>query len=299
MIQDNFPNFRDKNIIMSEEFSTKIKPIDIRALFVEKNPQLARFIPGFVYRYITRIMHIPEVNEIMDKYGAMPGIDFVHHVVKHFNVTQKVVGLENIPSKGRFIFASNHPLGGFDSLLLMSNVYKKMGELRFLVNDVLMKITPLQDVFVPINKHGANSRVAAQYLEEQYQSDVQILVFPSGLASRKIHGKVRDTEWKKHFIQKAVEYERDVIPVHVSGRNSNFFYTIANLRKFLGIKWNLEMFFLADETFSHKHREFTLTFGKPVSYKRFDKSRSQKEWAGEMRRIVYTLPYYKTGKPDS
>ncbi len=244
-------------------------------------------------------MHIREVNEIIARYGEMPGIDFVHHVVNYFNVTQRVVGLENVPQEGRFIFVSNHPLGGFDSLLLMSNVYRRMGELRFLVNDVLMKITPLRDVFVPINKHGTNSRIAAQYIEEQYRSDVQILVFPSGLASRKIRGKIMDTEWKKHFIQKAVEYQRDVVPVHVSGRNSNFFYTIANLRKFLGIKWNLEMFFLSDETFSHKNRAFTLTFGKPVSYKVFDKTRSQSEWADEMRRMVYSLPYLRQGKPYS
>jgi putative hemolysin len=175
----------------------------------------------------------------------------------------------------------------------MSNVYERVGELRFLVNDVLMKITPLNDVFVPINKHGANSRLAAQYLEDQYRSDVQILIFPSGLASRKIHGEVTDTDWKKHFIQKAVEYKRDIIPVHVSGQNSNFFYNLANLRSFLGIKWNLEMFFLSDETFSHRNSHFTITFGEPVPYKRFDRSKTTKEWAEEIRKIVYSLPEQK------
>lgn len=286
-ISNYFFYFRGKNTaVMPEE----LKQIDIKSLFAEKNPRLARLIPGFVYRYINHIMHIREINEIIVNYGTYRGIDFVHHVVKYFNVRQRVTGLDNIPTEGRFIFVSNHPLGGFDSLLLMSNVYEKMGEVRFLVNDVLMKITPLHDVFVPINKHGANSRLAAQYIEEQYQSDVQILIFPSGFASRKIYGKITDTEWKKHFIQKAIEYQRDVIPVHVSGRNSDFFYNLANLRKFMGIKWNLEMFFLPDETFRHKNHEFTISFGKPISYKHFNKSRSQKEWADEVRKMVYSLP---------
>ncbi|MEL7585449.1 MAG: 1-acyl-sn-glycerol-3-phosphate acyltransferase [Prolixibacteraceae bacterium] len=274
---------------MPEKLPAEIREIDIKALFAEKNPRLARFIPGFVYRYINHIMHIREINEIIVNYGNSRGIDFVRNAVNYFNVHQKVVGIEHLPSEGRFIFASNHPLGGFDSLLLMSNVHEKMGEVRFLVNDVLMQITPLRDVFVPINKHGANSRTAARTIEEQYRSDVQILIFPSGLASRKIHGKITDTEWQKHFIQKAIEYQRDVIPVHVSGRNSDFFYNLANLRKFLGIKWNLEMFFLADETFRHRNREFTLTFGKPIPYRTFDKSKSTKEWANEVRRMVYTL----------
>lgn len=275
---------------MSEKLSNEIREIDIKALFAEKNPRLARFIPGFAYRYINHIMHIREINEIIVNYGHSRGIDFVRNVVRYFNVRQKVTGIENLPPEGRFIFVSNHPLGGFDSLLLMSNVHEKMGEVRFLVNDVLMQITPLRDVFVPINKHGANSRIAARAIEEQYQSDVQILIFPSGLASRKIHGKITDTEWKKHFIQKSIEYQRDVIPVHVSGRNSDFFYRLANLRKFLGIKWNLEMFFLSDETFSHRNGEFTLTFGKPIPYQTFDKSKSTKDWADEVRRMVYALP---------
>jgi putative hemolysin len=275
---------------MSEELSDKIKPIDIKALFAEKNQRFAKLVPGFVYRYINHIMHIREINEILSRYGNQRSIDFVQSVVEHFHVKQKVAGLENIPDKGRFIFASNHPLGGFDSLLLINNVYKKLGEVRFLVNDVLMKITPLKDVFIPINKYGSNSRIAAKMLDEQYQSDVQILIFPFGLASRKINGEIRDKEWKKHFIQKAIEYKRDVIPVHISGRNSNFFYNLANLRTSLRIKWNLEIFFLADETFKHKDQEFTLTFGKPISYKRFDKSKTPKEWAEEVRKIVYLLP---------
>lgn len=277
---------------MSDKDQKVIRPIDIKGLFAEKNPRLARLIPGFVYRYIHHIMHIDEVNEIIARYGQQRGVDFVHSTVRYFDVEQEVTGMENVPETGRFIFVSNHPLGGFDSLLLMSNVHRRLGDLKFLVNDVLMQITPLRDVFVPINKHGANSREAARYIEEQYRSDLQILIFPSGLASRKIHGKVTDTEWKKHFIQKAVEYQRDVIPVHVSGRNSDFFYRLANLRKFLGIKWNLEMFFLSDETFSHRHSKFTITFGKPIPYTRFDKSKTAGEWAEEVRRTVYELPLH-------
>ncbi len=276
---------------MSEEPRSDIKPIDIKALFAEKNARFARLVPGFVYRYINHILHIPEINEIISKYGNLRGVEFAHKVVEYFNVSQKVIGLENIPKEGRFIFASNHPLGGFDALLLMSNVYKAKGEFRFLVNDVLMKIPPLKDVFVPLNKYGTNSRESARILEEQYKSDVQILIFPSGLASRKINGEITDTEWKKHFIQKSIEYQRDIIPVYVSGRNSNFFYNLANLRTFLHIKWNLETFFLSDETFNHKNQEFTISFGKPVPYTLFDRSKTLQEWANEVKKISYSLPF--------
>ena len=271
------------------EIENTFKPIDIKAVFREKSPKFSRFVPDFVYQYLNYIMHIDEINEIMTNYGHTVGVEFARHTIKYFNVTQEVTGLDNIPSTGRFIFVSNHPLGGFDSLLLMDNVYKKLGELRFLVNDILLRVFPLKPIFVPIDKYGATGREAAALLKQVYESDMQILIFPSGLASRKIKGKVTDLEWKKHFIQKAVEYKRDVIPVHISGRNSNFFYNLANIRKFLHIKWNLEIFFLPDETFRHRNGHVALKFGKPIPYSTFDKTKTSMEWANEVRKITYSL----------
>ncbi|MDX9883746.1 MAG: 1-acyl-sn-glycerol-3-phosphate acyltransferase [Prolixibacteraceae bacterium] len=273
-----------------EENPERMKPIVVRDIFMEKNPKLAKAMPGFVYRLINRIMHIREINEIISQFGHLTGVDFVHGSVSYFNVNQKVAGDENLPESGRFIFASNHPLGGFDSMLLMEQVYRKYGNFRFLVNDVLMSIKPLQPVFVPLNKHGALDRNVIQKIENEYAGENQILIFPSGFASRKIKGEIQDFEWKKHFIAKAIEYQRDVIPVHISGKNTGFFYWLANFRTFIGIKWNLEMFLLPDEMFRQRNRTFTLTFGKPIPWQTFDKSKTQNEWAEEIRQIVYKLP---------
>ena len=140
------------------------------------------------------------------------------------------------------------------------------------------------------NKHGGLPKEVINQLHDTYASDKQILIFPSGLASRLINGKIQDFKWKKHFIAKAIEYQRDVIPVHVSGRNSKFFYRLARFRTFFGIKWNLEMFYLADETFSHKNQKFTITFGKPIPYTHFDKSKTPDQWANEVKDMVYKLP---------
>ena len=259
-------------------------------MFLNKNPKLAKRLPGFVYRYITRIMHIDEINELLINHGNERGIEFARSMVKQFNVHETIAGVENIPASGRFIFASNHPLGGFDALLMLCNIDRLLGETITLVNDVLMNIPQLTPIFVPLNKHGGHSKDVIRQIHEAYLSDKQILIFPSGLASRKIKGQVQDFVWKKHFIAKAIEYRRDVIPVHVSGRNSNFFYNLANFRTFFRMKWNLEMFYLADETYRHKNQKFTITYGKPIPYSHFDKSKSHDQWAAEVKGIVYKLP---------
>jgi putative hemolysin len=121
-------------------------------------------------------------------------------------------------------------------------------------------------------------------------SENQILTFPAGLVSRKRRGKIRDVEWKKSFISKAVQYKRDIIPIHVSGRCSDFFYNLANLRKFLGIRSNIEMFYLPDETYRHKNEHIEISIGPPVTWQTFEGSRKPVEWALLMQDYVYSLP---------
>lgn len=275
---------------VEETIANTFKPINIRELFVAKNPALARIMPGFVFNAIRRILHIDFINDFILRNGHLKGIDFVDQGVKEFNVKEHIYGFENIPDSGRFIFASNHPLGGFDSLLLMKYVSKKLGELKFLSNDVLMGIPSLSYMFIPVNKHGTNSREVAVTLEKAYNSDEQILIFPSGLASRRIKGKIVDLEWKKHFVTKAIQHKRDVIPVFIGGRNSNRFYSLANIRKFLRLKWNIEMFLLPDELMRHKNSDIPVYFGKPIAYQTFDKSKTHQEWAEWVKNHVYTLP---------
>ena len=279
-------NFRK----VEESETNTFKPISIREVFAGKSPKLAKMMPGFVYGYLNYILHIEFLNDFLKRNGHLKGIPFINQVVKEFNVNEFIHGIENIPSEGRFIFASNHPLGGFDGMLLMKNVFQVLGDLKFLSNDILMNIPNLSPMFVPVNKHGGHSRDVARVMDETYRSDKQILIFPSGLASRKIKGKIVDLDWKKHFISRAIQHERDIIPVFISGRNSNRFYRLANLRKFLKIKWNLEMFFLPDETIKHRNTDIHIYFGKPIKHQLLDKTKTHKEWADYVKEVVYQLP---------
>jgi 1-acyl-sn-glycerol-3-phosphate acyltransferase len=267
----------------------EFKPIDIKVVFAEKNPGLAKAMPNFVYRYINRILQLDFINDFLKRNGHLKGIDFVDQVVSEFNVKEHIYGYENIPDSGRFIFASNHPLGGFDGMILMKYVNQKLGKLKFLSNDILMNIPNLKSMFLAVNKHGGHSRGAAKILIETYNSDSQILIFPSGLASRKIKGEIMDLDWKKHFITKSIKHKRDVIPIFIDGRNSKRFYRVAKFRKFFRIKWNLEMFLLPDETVKHQNSDLPIYFGKPIPYTTFDKSKTHKEWADWVKDKVYNL----------
>lgn len=263
--------------------------IDVEAVFREKNPKLAKRMPKFVFNFVKRLIHQDEMNQIVIKYQNDKGLDLVRDMVKEFELDVHVYGKENIPNEGKFIFVSNHPLGGLESHALMKEVATVFPKLRFLVNDILLFLKGFEPLFLPVNKHGKNPREYVKIIDDAFSSDAQILIYPSGLVSRKIKGKVVDLEWKKFFITKSVQYQRDVIPVFIDAVNSNKFYNVAKLRKFLRIKANLEMILLPSEVFKQRGKRVDIYFGKPVSCKTFTKDKSQKEWANFVREKVYNL----------
>lgn len=267
-----------------------ITQIDIQQVLRQKAPSVARKIPGFMVDYLIRTVHRDELNEILRRYHDKDGVAFMQELIGYFDLNLELVNEENIPAEGRYIFASNHPLGGLDGICLSAIIGGRFdGKIRYLVNDLLLYLSNLRSIFVPINKHGAQGKKNAELIEKAYASDNQIITFPAGLCSRKQNGKIQDTEWKKSFIQKAVEYRRDIVPVFFEGRNSNFFYRLANMRKALGIKMNYEMIYLPDEMFKSKHKTYSIHFGKPIPWQTFDSSRKPAEWAEWVKEIVYNL----------
>ena len=267
-----------------------ITQIDIKQVLRQKAPSVARKIPGFMVDYLIRTVHQDELNEILRRYHDKDGVAFMQELIGYFDLNLELVNEENIPAEGRYIFASNHPLGGLDGICLSALIGGRFdGKIRYLVNDLLLYLSNLRSIFVPINKHGAQGKKNAELIEKAYASDNQIITFPAGLCSRKQNGKIQDTEWKKSFIQKAVEYRRDIVPVFFEGRNSNFFYRLANMRKALGIKMNYEMIYLPDEMFKSKHKTYSIHFGKPIPWQTFDSSRKPAEWAEWVKEIVYNL----------
>ncbi len=257
-----------------------------------------RLIPGFLISALERLVHQKELNATLNATYPAEGTAFAEAVYEYFDLTLDVRGMENIPDSGRFIFASNHPLGGLDGIGLIKALGSRYGDdgIRFLVNDMLMNVEPLRPVFLPINKYGSQGRKAAKAIADAYASDMQMLIFPAGLVSR-LHpdGEIRDLAWQKSFIQKAVEYERDIIPVRFEGLNRNRFYRTAWWRKRLGVKINIEQAMLPAELCAARGNSYRVIFGRPVSWgqlaDRIAAGATPGALAAEIRTTVHTLSH--------
>jgi putative hemolysin len=269
------------------------KTIDIDKILASKMGDKAKFVPKFLVRWLKRIIHEDEVNRFLWESRDKSGTEWLTECVRYLDMDIKIEGIENLPDKNDgklYTFVSNHPLGGQDGVALGSIIGKHYdGNFRYLVNDLLLNLPGLAPVSIGINKTGKQSRDFPRMVEAGFQSNNHMLMFPAGLNSRKINGVIHDLPWKKTFISKSVEYQRDVVPIYFSGRNSERFYRIANWQKKLGLKINIAMLFLVDEMYCNVHKSFTVKIGKPIPWQTFDKSKTPMEWAKFVEDKVYEL----------
>lgn len=265
-----------------------ILSVDIEKVIRGKSQKLADRLPRFVLNYIKKTIHQDEINRLLLENREYTGVEFASHILKDLDVSYRVHFSGKRPAPdGRYIFVSNHPLGGLDGMILISYIGSSFGDVKFIVNDLLMYIRPLAPVFVPVNKYGRMRHDNTRMFQETFDSDSQILYFPAGLCSRLIKGKVTDLDWKKTFVSKAIESRRDIVPMFFSGENSRRFYRLANLRKRLGIKVNIETFLLPDEMFRKKGSAFDLYIGQPIPYTTLTGDHTHKEWCDIIRQKCY------------
>lgn len=273
-----------------ESYNKDLK-VDLYAVIASKSERIAKCTPKFILSWLKSIVHQDELNDILRFSEGAIDVEFADKTLQWLNAKSNVkfTNRESLHLDKRYIFVSNHPLGGLDGLIMISVLGKIFGNIKFVVNDILMNIIPMRNLFVPVNKHGRMGKEYGKMITDAYASDAQILYFPAGLCSRLIDGEIKDLEWKRNFLKQAKRYNRDIVPVHFNGRNSNFFYRLAKIRKLLGIKFNIEMIFLPDEMFRQKNSIFDITVGRPIPIESIDGSRTMEQWCAFIREESYKL----------
>ena len=265
------------------------KFIDVEKIIGDKNPTLLKRLPGFVLNYLKRILHQDEVNRILYENRELLGSDFCDDIIQRFSITVSANQVQNVPKEGGVILACNHPLGGMDAMAVSHLMAKHRKDFKFIVNDILLELPNLRGIFTGVNKHGSNAAASLKKVDELFGSSEAVFVYPAGLVSRKKNGQVQDLEWKKTFVTRAKKYNTPIVPVHISGQLGGFFYNLANLREWLGIKANIEMLYLVNEQFKLKAKPIHVTFGKLITPQTLTDDKTDLQWAQEIKQRVYQL----------
>ena len=254
-------------------------------------PKLRKKLPRFAINFLKHRLHQDQVNEAIMGANPYHGAGFFDEALKYLNITYRTRGEEKLDKDKKYIFVCNHPLGGPEALIIGSVFHRLYGEgFQVPVTPIMANLKPLAEFFTPVNNLSSKqSRDLGERIAKMFNSDQQVVVFPAGLCARKIKGKITEMPWKKMFVTQARRYERDVVPVHMSGHNSKWYFFLCKLSKFLRLKINIGMLFLVDELFKQRGNEFVITFGEPVPYTTFDKSKTDLQWAAEMQERVKAL----------
>ncbi len=263
--------------------------IDLDKVLKDKRPNMSPFLARIMGFYLKKIIHQDELNRLIDSKPGATGLEFARAALEFLDITYTTHGLDKIDPDGRYIFASNHPFGGLDGVMLAEIISKRFYNVRLIVNDVLMNIPQLCPVLVPVNKFGKQKPEYVGLHKDAMSSNMPMVTFPAGLCSRRTKGVVTDTPWKNSFIKNAIEYNRDIVPIYFDGKLSNFFYRLHNLRTKLGIKANIEMLYLADEMLKQRGQKFDVYFGEPITAEQIKQGGSPREWCEKVRSEVYKL----------
>jgi len=268
----------------------KEKVVDIKSVLKKSKSKIFRYLPNFIINWIRKIIREDEMNIKHAKNKELEGMDYVEAVLlKEFDIKVNIIGEENVDKNKKYVYIANHPLGAIDALSFLLLVNKIHGNVISPSNQLFEYIPNLHSLIVGINVFGQNSKEKAKQVNKAFESDAQIMIFPAGEVSRKINNKIIDPKWQKTFVTKAVQYNRDIVPVHISGKNSKKFYRIARLRKFLKIKIYLETILLPQEMFKQIGSEVTLTIGKPINHEDIKSSnKSHYEWTKKIKKYVYS-----------
>jgi 1-acyl-sn-glycerol-3-phosphate acyltransferase len=112
------------------------KVIDIEKAIRNSNSRFFKSLPRFVVRLIIKIVRQDEINKVIYNNREKSGVPFLNGILNDWNVVVEFIGEDNIPASGRFIFASNHPLGGIDALALFSLIYRHFPDIVSPANEL-------------------------------------------------------------------------------------------------------------------------------------------------------------------
>lgn len=248
-------------------------------------------LPRVVIRLLERLICQDEINYVLREYGQYEGMEFVEKLMYYFGIKLEILGEERLPQNPRALFVCNHPLGGLDGICLSHLIGQHYhSDIRYIVNDMLLFLHPFRNIFVPVNTLHGQSRDSVKRVGDALSSDYPVISFPAGICSRLIDGKIQDLPWKNSFVKQALKSKRDIVPLFFYGYNSRSFYKIEQLRKKVGIKFNIGTALLPKEMFAAKGSCFTVAVGEPLQYQNLiDSKLSVNDISALVRHKVYLL----------
>ena len=240
--------------------------INIEKEIINKFPKLSSKTPMLqksLFKIAQKLVHEDKINDFLKKHSHLKGFEFVEAVLDYFkfDFSYSSKDIENIPSSGRVVIISNHPLGALDALCLLKLVGSVRKDVRIVANDFLAGIDSLNSLFIKIdNFKTKQSKENIKKIYEALENEEAVIIFPAGEVSRVSPTGIKDGKWQKGFLNFAKKSQSPILPILVDAKNSKTFYTVSILNK------TFSTILLSDEMFKQRDKNITVKVGKLIPY---------------------------------
>lgn len=263
--------------------------IDVKKIVEESFPDgpVKRYFSKPLIAFLRTLFHEKEFIEFGKKYPKARGFEFVDRVLEYFNFSYEVDPdeLRNIPSQGRAVIISNHPIGSLDGLAFLQMVQRIRPDTKIIANQLLAKLGPLAPVLLPVDNMGGNTaKLQLKAIQKHLKKEGVVIVFPSGVVSRWGSKGIRDCDWRSGFLKFSRSTRAPIVPVFISGRNSLFFYVLSIVARQISTLW------LIPEMFKQRNKRIRFNIGKVVTCKAYENlGLSQKQLVERFKTHAYDL----------
>ncbi|WP_410016256.1 lysophospholipid acyltransferase family protein [Sodalis sp. C49] len=234
-----------------------------------------------------------EFHQLADNYRHLKGLDMVEQILEFLNIQCELTerDLEQIPSYGPVVVVANHPIGTIDGLVLLRAVASVRSDVKVVANRLLSRVESLSSLMIPVDNMGNRTRrTQVALMQEHLDNQGVLIVFPAGEVSRLGSKGVRDGRWRTGFIRLAAKSRAPVVPVHIGGGNSAWFYLCSLLYR------PLSSLLLVREMFRQRGNRLKLHIGARIPYANWhDGHTDVNVLAGRFRRHVYRIGLGKDG----
>ena len=256
-------------------------------LFKDQHP--APTNGDYFAKFLMFILRFKKLDKIYGQIVDKQGVVFIDELIKmlEFDIEFDDEQLKKIPTEGPLIIVANHPLGGFDGLLLIKYLSQVRNDVKVLANHLLKKIDAVSEYFLEDNPFADSEHGNYYGLKEavtHLNSGGVLCLFPAiDVHTKDLFGGVTDKVWQFPVVNFIKMARVPVVPVLFQGTNSRLLHLVAKINP------SLKSARLPSEILRKKHKKIKLRIGSPIKVAEQDTYKDVYQLGRFLRAKTYSM----------